>query len=139
MYIKREFLKITLLLLTTGFLSGCIKNIQYYRKLDVVINSDLNLSPEAVKKLIKVKLNKQKGSGTIEILIYSYSSGAEIIEYNEKEGFKQYFSRGKMSAMIKFKRSGRVREVKFTSASGRSSAEIIKKLTYNINRIVNGR
>lgn len=137
--IKKALLKITLLFLTVVILSGCAKNIKNYSDLDVIINSDLNLSSEAVKKLIKVKLNRQKGVGTIEIVIYSYSTGAEIIEYNEKEGFRQYCTKGKINAMIKFKRSGRVRDVKFTSASGQTSDKIIKKLTDNINLIINSR
>ncbi len=136
---KKAILKIKLLLLATILLSGCMQNIKSYRNLDVIINSDLDLRAEAVKNLIKVKLDRQKGSGTIEIFVYSYSSGAEIIEYSEKGGLKQYFSKGKISAMIKFKRSGRVREIKFTSASGRTREEIIKKLTVNINNLIKQR
>jgi hypothetical protein len=130
--------KIILPVLTAILLSGCIKkNIRNYKNLDIAINNDLHISADTIKKLIKIKLDRQKGSGTIEILIYSYSSGTEVIEYNENDGFKQHFSKGRISAMIKFKRSGKVKEVKFTSARGRSSDEIIKKLTLNINRIIN--
>jgi hypothetical protein len=57
--------------------------------------------------------------------------------FNDCTDMLEVFSKGKISAMIKFKRYGRVEEVKFTSASGRNSDEIIKKLTLNINRIIN--
>ncbi len=135
---RRVFLKIILPFLGAVIFTGCTANIRDYKNLTVITKGEIDLEEKDIRKLIKAPINEKRGSGTIEIIIYSYSSGAEIIEYSDKDGFRQHETEGRMSAMIKLKRSGKVSAVQFTSARGKNNREIIQKLSEKINRILNG-
>ncbi len=135
---RRVFIKIIMPVLTTVIITGCAAHIRDYKNLTIITKGEMDLGEKDIRKLIKAPINKKRGSGTIEIVIYSYSTGSEIIEYSDKDGLRQHETEGKMSAMIKLKRSGKVRAVQFISARGKNSREIIQKLSEKINRILKG-
>lgn len=109
-------------------------------RISLSIREGINISHEEALQIFNKYLKDTPGSqNSIEIKIFSYSSGKETFFYSketEKDTIQRNTYRGSISALLKIKIDERLVSAKFVNTRGGSKPELIEKIAIKIKKIV---
>ena len=120
---------------------ACSHNINikdYSIKISTPIHRDKGISREEVETLFfKIFKKNSYSPNLIEIVIYSYSSGKEIFFYsgNKNSNINSDVQTGSMEALVKIKQQGKLINIYFIKAKGKSKIEIIENLAKEVEKL----
>jgi len=114
--------------------TACTKKTVRFDHLSIKIPETISLSHKDLSTLIYHR-TKSRGN-KIEIVIYYYTSGIEVIKYTENQGITKKIKNGQLHALVKFKINKKIDKVSFIKISADGKKALISALKKEIKTLV---
>ncbi len=114
-------------------LVSCRTGIQDAETVRAVVPSNVPLTAAEIEKLFRINSSKKSGIA-LEITVYDYSSGAEVIRYSD-EGMSAFTKDSRIKMLIKIKRDSKLVKTHFIMATGKTREDLLKNLSHEIDKL----
>ena len=122
---------VVMALLLLLFVSGCEDGKNGFRSVEFEVAPHIKIDPAELKNMPLAVKTDESESRTLRVVIYSYSSGKEIITMGEG-GFKTDTGSGSIKALVELIDGGRVVRAGFIEVSGSSREELLENLAKSL-------
>ncbi|MFC1670583.1 hypothetical protein ACFL20_09330 [Spirochaetota bacterium] len=105
-------------------------------RINVNIPENIRISKAEIISNIKTDRYRKDSNNILEVTVFYYSSGVEVMKYTEKTRFTYSTKNGSIKAILKFKKNRKIEEIIFISAKGKNKEEILKNFSLKMREVL---
>ncbi|MCP4137327.1 MAG: hypothetical protein GY754_40545 [bacterium] len=120
--------QLLLIFLSLSLFYSCASTFGSYSKLDIGLPENGGITEQDIRSLlppVSPAPSPGKENITIDISIYYYSSGIELLKYTEDDVMTVSYKDGGIKAILKIKANNKVQDVLFITAEGKDKTDIL--------------